>query len=85
MIYYFARAGWWGTIKSAEHFLWHLYVQNTTGRMKLYKFTGFTIFVRVKWGSWSKVLNVHRKGDYQNRTTANKGEGDPNFGHFVII
>ena len=25
-----------------------------------------------------------REGVYQNRTSANKGEGGPNFGHFVI-
>ena len=27
--------------------------------------------------------NVRRKGGYQNRTSANKGDGGPNFGHFV--
>ena len=53
--------------------------------MKLYKITQFIIFVRSGWGEvgWCKVLNVRRKGGYQNRTSANK-EGGGFFGHFVI-
>ena len=27
--------------------------------------------------------DVRRKGDYQNRTSTNKEEGGPKFGHFV--
>ena len=36
-------------------------------------------------GGLYKVLNFRRRvGDYQNRTSANKGKGGPNLGHFII-
>ena len=52
--------------------------------IKLYQITRFTFFEG--WvGGLYKVLNFHRRvGDYQNRTSANKGKGGPNLGHFVI-
>ena len=48
----------------------------------MYKITRFNYWVMVLLEGGGGG-DVGRKGGYQNRTSANKGEGCPNCGHFV--
>ena len=85
-IFYFARVGWgsWRRTLIRGTYFCRIYTCRLIQvAMKLYKITGFTIFVKVGWRIGVKFWTFAGTG-WPNQLSANKGEGRPNFGHFVI-